>query len=209
MQTRHALFLLAAPLSALALLAAGCGGGESPSVASLGSANGTTTTQGNSPSGGSAQRGTANGSGGSSVTMQTKNGAKFAACMRSHGVPNFPDPSKDGSITFGSGTGIDPNSPKFKAAQSVCQKLLPNGGQPSPQEQAKAQAQMLAFSRCMRAHGVHDFPDPKFSGGRGTLQIRGGKGSDLDPHSPTFQAAQKACAKDLPGRPASATAGGK
>src|SRR5205809_532426 len=49
-------------------------------------------------------------------------------------------------------------------------------------------------------HGVHDFPDPTFSGGRISMRIKGGPGSDLDPNSPTFQAAQKACQSDLPGK---------
>jgi hypothetical protein len=48
----------------------------------------------------------------------------------------------------------------------------------------------LAFSQCMRAHGVTDFPDPDSSG---RIAIQGGPGSDLAPHNPTFQAAQKAC----------------
>ena len=39
---------------------------------------------------------------------------------------------------------------------------------------------MLAFSKCMRAHGVHDFPDPTFSGGRISMRIKGGPGSDPD-----------------------------
>jgi hypothetical protein len=48
----------------------------------------------------------------------------FAACMRSHGVPHYPDP------TFGPGgmisqkisrSGVDPNSPIFRAAQKACQ----------------------------------------------------------------------------------------
>ena len=45
----------------------------------------------------------------------------------------------------------------------------------------------------MRTHGVTNFPDPSTSGGN--IQI-GGPG--LDPSSPTFQGAQKACAKYQP-----------
>ncbi len=41
----------------------------------------------------------------------------------------------------------------------------------------------LAFARCMRAHGVPDFPDP--NGRNGQL----GPGSGIDPNSPAFQAA--------------------
>ncbi len=69
---------------------------------------------------------------------------KFSACMRSHGVPNFPDPEfhhSGGGVGIrigGKGSGIDPNSPQFKAAQKTCQSILPvpkgarpGGGGPS------------------------------------------------------------------------------
>jgi hypothetical protein len=213
MQFRHA--LIAVISLALALLAAGCGGGgPSPGVASVATATtgaGTTsTTQNEAPLALPAQGSTANGTrSGFGMTMKMQNGAKFASCMRSHGVPNFPDPNSQGAITFGSSSGINPNSPKFQAAQQVCQKLLPNGGQPSPAEQAKAQQAMLAFSACMRSHGVPTFPDPTFSAGHAQLKIGGSPGSGLDPQSPKFQAAQKACQGNLPGKLSSATAGGK
>src|SRR5438445_372153 len=163
MQSRHALIaLLALSLAAVAVLAAGCGGTPSPSVASLGPSQAGTTTQGGSTPGGSAD---GSSGGGSGLTMKAANGAKFAACMRSHGVPNFPDPDSRGGIRIGPSTGIDPNSPKFKAAQQTCRKLLPNDGQPSPAEQVRAQQQALKFSACMRAHRVPNFPDPTFSDG--------------------------------------------
>ena len=47
----------------------------------------------------------------------------FAQCMRDNGIPNFPDPVDDG-ISL-SGTGIDRNTREFKAAQKVCDTLLP------------------------------------------------------------------------------------
>jgi hypothetical protein len=53
----------------------------------------------------------------------------FSRCMRSHGVPGFPDPkaSADGGIQLGIGrnSGVDPNSAQFRAAQQTCQKLMP------------------------------------------------------------------------------------
>jgi hypothetical protein len=124
-------------------------------------------------------------------------GAKFSACMRKHGVTNFPDPNGQGLIQFGSGMGIDPNSPAFKSARSACDKLLPNGGQPTPAQRAEAQQQLLAFSKCMRAHGIKDFPDPS----NGGLQLGGRAGSDLNPNNTQFQAAQKACQGNLPFKP--------
>src|SRR5262249_29447673 len=126
-----------------------------------------------------------------------KDMAKFASCMRKNGVPNFPDPSSSGTITITSASGINPNTPAFRKAQKACQKYTPRGGQaPSPAQQAELQAQALKFSACMRAHGLPKFPDPKFSKGQMSIRI-GGDG--IDPNSPIFKAAQKACAKNLPG----------
>jgi hypothetical protein len=48
---------------------------------------------------------------------------KYAQCMRSHGVTNYPD---EGEISRN--MGIDPNSPTFQAAQSACRSLLPVPG---------------------------------------------------------------------------------
>jgi hypothetical protein len=55
---------------------------------------------------------------------------KFSQCMRTHGVPNFPDPTFSGggtklTLKTGGASGIDPNSPQFKAAQKTCQSDLP------------------------------------------------------------------------------------
>jgi hypothetical protein len=55
---------------------------------------------------------------------------KFAACMRTHGIANFPDPdvqNAPGSIGFTT-TGIDTNSPGFLAAQKACEPLMRGGG---------------------------------------------------------------------------------
>lgn len=57
------------------------------------------------------------------------------------------------------------------------------------------QQDALKFSECMRAHGVSNYPDP---GSNGAISISGGPGSGLDPNSPTFQSAQKACQGLLP-----------
>jgi hypothetical protein len=197
-------FIITSTVSAgaLAFLAAGCGGGGgSPGVASVASsttaATTTSTTQGGSGSGGGPINSPRGGQGHFSVAMNAGSaalGAKFSACMRKHGVTNFPDPNSQGVIQFGSGNGIDPSSPTFLSARGACQKLLPNGGQPTPQQQAKMQQQLLAFSKCMRAHGIKDFPDPS----NGGLKLRAGAGSDLNPDNSQFQSAQQACRANLP-----------
>jgi hypothetical protein len=48
---------------------------------------------------------------------------QFAACMRSHGVSNFPDPNAQGGFLMGGD--VNPNSPTFRAAMQACRPLLP------------------------------------------------------------------------------------
>jgi hypothetical protein len=189
--------------SAFVLLAAGCGGGGggSPGIASVASSGTTATTSTTRQSGsGPAEKafsGPGSGRGNQfqmAMNVGTADGAKYSACMRKHGVTNFPDPNGQGVITIHSGMGIDPGSPAFRSARTACDKLLPNGGQPTPAQIAQRQKQMLAFSACMRAHGLKDFPDPS----NGGLQIHAHPGSDLNPDNPTFQRAQQACRGNLP-----------
>ena len=141
----------------------------------------------------------------------------FARCMRSHGVTNFPDPSGG---KFGlqvqqtpdstSVNGVEVNGPAFRSAMQACRSYLPNGGHPSAAQTAKAKAQALAMSRCMRSHGVPNFPDPQFQSGPGGglgVEIRL-NGSGINPNSPAFQAAQKACGGILGKAPVTAQAPG-
>ena len=55
---------------------------------------------------------------------------------------------------------------------------------------AAAMARLLKAAQCMRAHGVPSFPDPTESNGG---QAIGFHLSGVDPSSPAFQAAEKAC----------------
>jgi hypothetical protein len=58
----------------------------------------------------------------------------------------------------------------------------------------------LAYSKCMRSHGVHDFPDPNSTG---EIAVSGGPGSDLGPDSPVFRRADQACKSLMPAPPGS------
>ena len=49
---------------------------------------------------------------------------RFATCMRSHGITNFPDPLVNGNGVAVDPKGFDPRSPQFKAAQRACQKYM-------------------------------------------------------------------------------------
>ncbi len=118
-------------------------------------------------------------------------GVRFTVCMRSHGVPTFPDPDATGTLTITTSPSLNPSSPLFQKAEVDCQHLLPPGKTLSQAQQQKLKARVLAFAACMRSHGVPNYPDPTFSKG-GVSQAYGGKGG-VDPNSPIFQAAQKTC----------------
>ena len=185
-----------------ALFVAACG--SSPNNAAVANLGSTTTTnspgsQAGSPpatSLGSGQGGGAGPAGGrqSIFSIPGGNGAaalKFAECMRSHGVTNFPDPNVQGGIQA---SGLNPGSATFQTAMNGCRHLLPNGGVPTPAEQAKALAQALKLSQCMRSHGITDFPDPQSHAGGGiSISLHSTPGSDLNPNSPKFLSAQAAC----------------
>jgi hypothetical protein len=52
---------------------------------------------------------------------------KAAACIRSHGIPNFPDPTFAGGGVHVSQKGLDLHSPQVRAAEEACQSLIPGG----------------------------------------------------------------------------------
>ncbi len=189
--------LSVAVLACAALLVAGCGGSSSgPGVARLSPNESATST--------SSDAGAPGGSPSSeSPAVAQQKMVAYSQCMRTHGVPEFPEPT-EGKLLIrsenhnGHVSGVNPESAQFQAASKACAKLAPNGGKPpSPAEQAKMQEKALKFSECMRSHGVPNFPDPEFSHSGGGVRIhlggkQGGPGG-IDPNSPQFQSAQKAC----------------
>ncbi|HEY3955855.1 MAG TPA: hypothetical protein VGM53_20985 [Streptosporangiaceae bacterium] len=48
---------------------------------------------------------------------------QYTACMRSHGVTNFPEPSPGGGFEFELG-GIDTHSSRYQAATQACQNIV-------------------------------------------------------------------------------------
>lgn len=137
---------------------------------------------------------------GSSATAQ---GIKATDCMRSHGVPNLPDPSSGGGgIQIPDGSTINPQSPAFQAALEACAKLLPGGGPSSHHVSAQEKTQALMLAECMRQHGVSGFPDPMLSppsnpADYSELENRGGLitgiPKTINTGSPVFKQAATAC----------------
>ena len=155
-------------VAAFSLLAAGCGGGGSPRVANVA----TSTT--------------------AATTTMTQNGLlAFSQCMRSNGMPNFPDPQRfvGGNVKLT----IHQLAPS-QAALSACNHLLPTNGGSGPRETAQQQrtrlADGLSFARCMRSHGVTRFPDPT---AQGQLTVEMVEAQGIDLHSPAVLRAVQAC----------------
>jgi hypothetical protein len=184
---------LFAVLAGSVLLLAACGGGpgksDNAAVADLGA---TTTAKASSSQGGGTSEMPAcargpdtRGAGWVCVSPD------FAHCMRTHGVPNFPEPNDQG---WAVSSGINTTSSRFQADSNHCFSLLHIGGGPAtPVLNTQALAQTLRFSQCMRSHGIADFADPGSSANGVGISTQAGKAGDLDPKNPRFQGAARAC----------------
>jgi hypothetical protein len=160
-----AVVVAAAALAVPTLVAAGCGGSPDAKVAQVG-----TTSGANHP--------------------HTHDPNAFSACMRSHGVPTFPDPDSSGTIHVPES--IDDGLPTVRAAYSACHSLAPREGSITGQGDVMRQDQLLAFAKCMRSHGVPKFPDPQVADGH-INDMHG----HIDPNSPIVTAAMAACRSTL------------
>jgi len=136
----------------LALLAAACGGSPSSSGS------------GGSPA-----------AGGSATSPSV---LAYSACMRSQGVPNYPDPDRSGQLPKTDAQLLGVSTSQYRAAQQACRHLLPTSGSPEDCMQnsdcppALVQQMMAAdrkLAQCMRSHGVPNFPDPTNGGASGPI----------------------------------------
>jgi hypothetical protein len=160
----------------LALVAAACGGSPGARVAQVGSS------------------GTGSSSTSSAASAPVSRAVGFSECMRSSGVPTFPDPNSSGGIPKESLQQLGISSSRYQAAQRACRHLLPNGGRPPDQaQQQRVIALAVTFARCVRSHGVPGFPDPGSDG-----RIPDPSTVGIDQGSPKFRAANQACGKYRP-----------
>jgi hypothetical protein len=159
--------------AAFSLLAASCGGGGGPSgVASIASTTTAATT--------------------TTTATATQSGLlAFSQCMRSNGMPNFPDPQRfvGGNVKLT----IHQLAPS-QAAMTACSPLLPtNGGSGSQATAQQIRTQVAdgrSFANCMRSHGVSRFPDPT---AQGDLSVDMVQAQGIDIHSPAVLHAVQTC----------------
>jgi len=113
----------------------------------------------------------------------------FGRCVRSHGLPNFPDLSAHSKPTPQQ-LGVSDST--FQAAVNPCRHLLPNGGvsQETARQSRTRLADELSFARCMRSRGVSRFPDPTAQAG---LSVEMVQAQGIDVHSPAVLRVVQAC----------------
>jgi len=115
-------------------------------------------------------------------------GLRYADCMRSRGVTNFPDPAQGGGFDVRS-LGSETSAPTFRSAATACATLRPGGS--APQITSEQVYEMAAKVRCIRQHGFPRLPDPTpASGGEGITNLPVG----WNPEAPASVKARKACA---------------
>ena len=178
----------------VALLAAACGSGSGS--AGSGSA-------GSGSAGPSATSASGPASAGGSASSQL---VAYSQCVRSHGVPDFPDPGSEG-LPKGSAQQFGVSDSQLQAAETACQHLLPStesfqqevqqcemsGDCPQAVVQ-QALTVMRQYAQCMRSHGVPNFPDPTVgSGGRPVFDVSEAGLSYQFTHSAQFAAKDTVC----------------
>ena len=150
------------------------------------------------------------GSGGSTAggSAGSPSAIAYSACIRSQGVPTYPDPDSSGQLPKGDAQQFGVSTSQYQAAQQACQHLLPTGGSLHQQEyqcmqnsdcpQALVQ-QMLAadrkLARCMRSHGVPNFPDPTTDSNGPVFNITNAGISDAASHTSQFEATLTECGR--------------
>ena len=171
--------------AALPLLAAACSG--SPS------STGSPTSPGGSPTAGGAANA------GQSANAQL---LAFSQCVRSHGVPDFPDPQPGASnAKFSGAQQLGVSSSRYQTAVNACQHLLPAGvdDQFPPAEVQQLLIGMREFSQCVRSHGVPNWPDPTTdSEGRPYFPLSTHGFTRSQAHSPELGIKEQECSHLMP-----------
>ena len=160
----------------LLLLTAACGSGTSSSS--------TSSTSSTSSSG----------SGGVSAAYGSDK-LGLARCLRTHGVPNYPDPNASGQEPPNSKQLIF--SPQGQTAVRACSYWGNRIHNDVAAQNQAAMGEYVRFAQCMRAHGLPNFPDPMNAEGRVEFVLSASQ-DGFDPHSPQVLAKARQCESVLP-----------
>jgi len=112
--------------------------------------------------------------GGSPNNSASASAVAYSACMRSHGVPDYPDPEPDGNLPKGNAQAFGVSDSQYQTAERACQYSLPSTnttfaasltqcletGDCPPAVVQQALTEGRKFAQCMRSRGVPNWPDP-------------------------------------------------
>jgi hypothetical protein len=133
-------------------------------------------------------------------TAKPSNGGSFeqallySKCMRANGVPDFPDPQRQGNGVKVS-VDKDANTPAMKKALVACRDKLPQGDADGPDGGHIDSAKLVDWTKCMRAK-LPKFPDPDVRGNTVTITLQG---TGINGESAEFENVRRACQSRLPG----------
>jgi hypothetical protein len=121
----------------------------------------------------------------------------YTQCMRSHGVPEYPEPGSSGQLQkIGSGQQVGVSDAQLSTATNACQSLWPYQAL-TPAQQQRELTDDLKFAQCMRSHGVPTLPDPVATNGHVEFVISVSR-DGFNPQSPQILAKARACQHVLP-----------
>jgi hypothetical protein len=149
------------------------------------------------------------GAGHPAASSQSPSAVGYSACMRSHGVANFPDPQpgSDAAIPKADPAQLGVATSQLAAAQQACAQLIPGVGSTGEQQQetqcamagqcSQAVVQqwmsgLRTLAQCLRTHGVANWPDPIVDS-RGLPHYPYDQ-AGIDHHSPQILAKVQQCA---------------
>jgi hypothetical protein len=121
---------------------------------------------------------------------------QIGACIRSHGLPDFPDPvvnQQTGQVLLASGANTPPQQ-VLTACQSLISKLPAQATQGNGPISAAEMAQYRAYAACMRQHGLPNWPDPNPDG---TFTLSGTL-SGASARTGAYSSQMNACKKYVP-----------
>jgi hypothetical protein len=89
-------------------------------------------------------------------------GHRYAECLRKHGHPQIADPTvaSDGRISFGAQDEAVNAASRALSGSTCSREIHALKDAPPPPPTAADLHQAVLFSRCVRQHGVPDWPDP-------------------------------------------------
>jgi hypothetical protein len=136
----------------------------------------------------------------------------YSACMRDHGVPNYPDPDSSGNLTKQGAQHLGVGEAQLEAAEAACHHLLPASTSLTPASfrqcvlagdcphtlVALALTEMRNFAACLRNRGLSQWPDPSLGpNGVPSFDLSGAGYSRAQASSAPIRRAQAMCHHEL------------